>query len=103
MSKVGCPFRCPTSPESCPTSPECKVPVLPARGNKMMLIKPAQQKFLTHVGHFANHKDNQRRFARLCPASPESVPHFAGIRIDLRFERKSRVVSASSSSPASTS
>jgi hypothetical protein len=36
------------------------------------------------VGHFANHKDNQRRFVRLCPASPESVPHFTGIRITIR-------------------
>jgi hypothetical protein len=50
----------------------------------MMLIKPDPRRFLTHVGHFANHKDNQRRFARLCPASPESVPHFNGIRMSQR-------------------
>ena|ERR1700730_11225748 len=50
MSKVGCPFGCPTSPESCPTSPECNVPVLPARGNEMMLIKPYLQKILDSCG-----------------------------------------------------
>src|ERR1700733_751471 len=43
MSKVGCPF-------GCPTSPECNVPLLPARGNEMMPIKPYLQKILDSCG-----------------------------------------------------
>jgi hypothetical protein len=38
----------------------------------MMLIKPDLRRFLTHVGHFANHRDSQRRFA-------PTLPRFTGI------------------------
>lgn len=37
-----------------------------------MLIKPDLRRFLTHVGHFANHRDSQRRFA-------PTLPRFTGI------------------------